>query len=60
MGCGSAGLQPAVEPPECVGKHERHEQNAHPEGDHMLGLAQIEAADAADEQVGDGKVEEAP
>ena len=52
--------QPPVEPSECTGKHERHDQDARPEDKHVPSLAQIEAADTADKQVADGKVEEAP
>ena len=52
--------QPAVEASECAGQHERHEQNARAENKYMPGVAQVEAADTADEQVGDGKVEKAP
>jgi len=55
-----AGSQSAVEAPECMGKHERHEQDAGSEREHVSGFAQIEIADATDEQVGDGKVEQAP
>jgi hypothetical protein len=40
-----------------MGKHERHEQDAGTECEHVRRFAQIEAADATDEQVGDGKVE---
>src|SRR5208282_3835015 len=52
--------QSAVETSECAGKHERHDQEAGPECEHVRGFAQVEAADATDEQVGDGKVEQAP
>ena len=55
-----AGLQSAVEAPERMGKHQRREQNANSECEHVCGFAQIEAADATDEQLGDGKVEHAP
>ncbi len=55
-----AGSQSAVETGEGVGQHERHDQDARAEDEHVLILAQIEAADATDEQVADGKVEEAP
>jgi len=57
---GKASSLPPVEPSECVGEHERHDQDARPEDEHVLGLAQIEAADTADEHVADCKVEEAP
>lgn len=56
----SAGTQPAVETPEGVGQHERHDQDARAEDEHVPVLAQIEAADTAHKQVADGKVEEAP
>ena len=46
-----------MEPSEGVGQHQRHHQDARPEDKYVPGLAQIEAADPADEQVGDGKVE---
>ena len=49
-----------MEPSETVGKHERHDQDARPEDEHVPGRAQIEAADTTDEQVSDRKVEEAP
>src|ERR1039458_270534 len=54
------GSHPAVEASECAGQHERHEQDARSEHKHMPGVAQVEAADTADEQVGDSKVEKAP
>ena len=47
-----------MEPSERVGQHERHEQNARPQYEDMLGLTQIEAADTTDQQVADGKVEQ--
>ena len=49
-----------METSERVGKHDRHDEDARPEDEHMLGLAQIKAAHTADEQVADGKVEQAP
>ena len=49
-----------MEEAECAGKHERHDQDASAEDEHVLSLAQIEAADATDEQVADCKVEETP
>ena len=49
-----------MEPPESVGEHHRLEQDAGSEDEHMRCLAQIEFADPADQQVPDGKVEEAP
>src|SRR5208337_1724298 len=60
FGLNSPGSQPSVEPPECVGKHERHDQDARPQDEHVLILAQIEAADTTHEQIADGEVEEAP
>jgi len=48
-----------VEPCERVGKHERHDEDARPEDERVLGLAQIKAAHTTDKQVADGKVEEA-
>jgi hypothetical protein len=55
-----AGSQAPVEPCERVGKHERHDEDARPEDERVLGLAQIKAAHTTDKQVADGKVEEAP
>ena len=49
-----------MESSECVGKQQRHDQNARPEDEHVLGFAQIKATDTTDEQVADGEVEEAP
>jgi len=40
-----------MERPKSVGEHYRHNQDARPEGKHMPGLAQIEAADSTDEQI---------
>ena len=54
------GSQPTVESSECAGQHERHEQNPRAEEKHMPSVAQVEAANPADEQVGDGKVEKTP
>ena len=55
-----AGSQAPVEPCERVGIHERHDEDARPEDERVLGLAQIKAAHTTDKQVADGKVEEAP
>jgi len=55
-----AGSLASVEPCERVGKHERHDEDARPEDEHVLGLAQIKAARTTDQQVGDGKVEKTP
>jgi hypothetical protein len=44
----------------CVGQHERHDQYARRKDKHVPGITQIEAADTTDEQIADGKVEEAP
>jgi hypothetical protein len=49
-----------VEPPEPVSEIQRHDQQARAQDKRVLGLAEIEAADTADKQVADGKVEEAP
>ena len=49
-----------MEPSERAGKHERHDEDACPKDERVLGLAQIKAAHPTDKQVGDGKVEEAP
>ncbi len=49
-----------MEARESVGQHERHDEDACAEDEHVLGPAQIETADTADEQVANGKVEEAP
>jgi hypothetical protein len=49
-----------VEPPEPVGEIQRHDQYTRAQDKHVLGLAEIETADTADEQVADGKVEKAP
>ena len=49
-----------MEPCERVGIQERHDDDARPEDERVLGLAQIEAAHTTDKQVGDGKVEQAP
>ncbi len=49
-----------MEPCERAGSHERHDEDACPEDERVLGLAQIKAAHATDKQVADGKVEEAP
>ena len=46
--------------PKSMSEHQRHDQDARPEDNHVLGLAQIEAADSTDEQVGYDKIEEAP
>jgi len=55
--CGISGLQDSVktgsqspvEPSECVGQHKGQDKNAGPKHKHVLGLAQIEAADTADQ-----------
>ena len=43
-----------------MGQHERHDQYTRPKDKHVPGITQIEAADTTDEQIADGKVEEAP
>ena len=55
-----AKLQSAMEASKCTSKHQRHEQDAGSEGEHVRGFAKLEAADATDEQLCDGKVEQAP
>ena len=58
---GQQELSPSpMERPKSVGEHYRHNQDTRPEGKHMPGLAQIEAADSTDEQVSYGKIEKAP
>jgi hypothetical protein len=49
-----------MERPKSVGEHYRHNQDARPESKHMLGRAQIEAANSADKQVSYSKIEKAP
>jgi hypothetical protein len=49
-----------VNPSECAGEHQRHDQDARSEDEHVLRLAQVEVADATDELMANGKVEEAP
>jgi hypothetical protein len=51
----AADSQPPVKPPKCVRKHERYGQDPCPQNGYMRGLAQIEAADTADQHVGCGK-----
>jgi len=55
-----AGSQAPVEPCERVCQHDRHDEDARPEDERVLGLAQIKAAHTTHKQVADGKVEEAP
>jgi hypothetical protein len=57
VGSREAGSQAPVEPCERLGKHERHDEDARPEDERVLGLAQIKAAHTTDKQVADGKVE---
>jgi hypothetical protein len=42
-----------------VGKHERHGEDARPEDERVLRLAQIKAAQTTDKDIAQGKVEEA-
>ena len=49
--------QPPVQPSQCVGSHERHEQDARLENGDVFVLAKIEAADATEQQIADCKVE---
>lgn len=51
------GLQPAVEASEGPGEHHRHEQDARPEDKRLPDVAQVEVADATDEQIADREVE---
>jgi hypothetical protein len=39
---------------------QRHEQNSGRKDEHLPGAAQVEVADATNEQVTDGEVQEAP
>src|ERR1035438_1535716 len=55
-----AGSQSAVEPAETAGEHDRCEEYACAECEDVSGVEQVEAADAADEQVGDREVAEDP
>jgi hypothetical protein len=50
----------AMERPKSMGEQYRHNQDARPEGEHMRGAAQIEAADPTDEQISNGEIEKAP
>jgi hypothetical protein len=43
------GSESPVEPAESTGKHDRHDEDARTEDEHVLVLAQIEAPDAAHE-----------
>jgi hypothetical protein len=43
-----------------MSKHQRHNQDPGAECEHVRGFAELEAADATDEQICDGKVEQAP
>lgn len=52
--------QPSMEPSKSVGKHQRHDQDSGPKDEHVLGLAETEAANATNQQIADGKVEESP
>ncbi len=49
-----------MESPEPVGKIQRHKQYARPQNKHVRGLAEIEATHTTNEQVADGKIEQAP
>ena len=57
---GSAGSEPAMEATKAAGEHDRYEQKPSAESEDMSSVEQAEAADAANEEVGDGKVEKAP
>jgi hypothetical protein len=54
------GSQPSVQRSECIGEHERLDQDARAEDQHVLVLPQAEVTDAADEQIANSKVEKAP
>jgi hypothetical protein len=43
-----------------MGEEERHHDDARPKDEDVLGFFQVEIADAAHEQIGDGEVEEPP
>jgi hypothetical protein len=43
-----------------MSEEERHDKDARPEAKDVPGLFQVEIADAADEQIGDGEVEKSP
>src|ERR1700722_6208857 len=49
-----------VEGSERMGEEERHHDDARPKDEDVLGFFQVEIADAAHEQIGDGEVEEPP
>ena len=49
-----------MEASECASKHQRHQQDAGSECEHVRGFAQLKAADATDEQICDDKIEQAP
>ena len=49
-----------MEASERLREHQRHEEDAGSECQHVRRLAQVEASDATDEEVGDGEVEQAP
>ena len=52
--------QSPVKPAKTVREHERQEEEAHTKGEHMVGLAQVKPPYAADKQVGNHQIEEAP
>src|SRR5208282_1170836 len=52
--------QAAVETAEGLGQHEGHGEDSGGEDEDGAGLAQVEIADAADEEIADGEVEKAP
>ena len=55
-----ASSRSPVEAPEGAGRNERYERDAGAEREHLPGVEQAEAANPADEQPGDGEIEEAP
>jgi hypothetical protein len=52
--------QSSVEPTKSTGEHDRHDQDARAKDEHVLGLAEIEIPYTANQQVGNGEVEEPP
>src|SRR5580658_1592126 len=60
LGIFADGSKTAVEPTECTCEHDRHDEDAGRQGEHVLRLAQIEGPDAAHQHVSDGEVEKPP
>lgn len=59
-GSGARGRIAAVEPPERARGHHTHKQNAHTNGDDVIGGVQIEVSHTSDENVGDDEVRKSP